>query len=196
MPLQKVDPDKVLSKQASELSHVLFVNVDQALDARKFREAVSAITFDTQVNVAVAEVKGLPPDKVLSGRTNRDERLSERAKIVVYVIDNARQNSFQSAVGRWSIVNLHGFDGNLPKDNPERYDRRLRQLMSKGLALACGMGATGDFRCVLYYKSFSVDGIDKTSTTFSMEPGMTIVELLNARFGDSIFQRDEAEKSK
>jgi predicted Zn-dependent protease len=53
------------------------------------------------------------------------------------------------------------------KPSEDVFKKRLIKIAMKGLALAGGVAGNGDAQCVMYWKSFSVIGIDKTSATFS-----------------------------
>ena len=165
-PLAKVDAAAVLTKQAAEKPHVLFVNVDQALDEANFREAVAAVSLLQPVNLAVMDAKGLNGLNPLD-RDARRKQVSPAAKLVIYVVNNPKLVAYLSVPRQWAVINLHGLDNGLPKEDPERYRRRMRQMMLKGLALACGAGANFDQRCVMYQGSFTAEGIDQTSLSYS-----------------------------
>jgi len=189
LPLQPVDPDKVLTTEVALRSHVLFVNFDKALDEALFREAVAAVSLVLPVNLAVAEAKGF--DGVnLFDKGGTDTRFSGQAKLVVYVANKPDVLSFLSAPGRWALINVSGLGRDNP--DPERYRRRLRQMMLKGLAHACGIGATGDHRCVMYHKSFTLEGLDKTSVSYSPFAGGTLQDSLLEIGGMAICRQPEA----
>ena len=175
---------------AREKPHVLFVNVHHALPLIRLQSAASAVQADAMVRIAVAESQELgklnPFDRDFS-----DKRFSKNAKLIVYVINDPKQASFVSAMGQWAVVNIHGFDAGLPVNEPDRYDRRLRQLMLKGFGLAVGLGMSNNAGCVLYYKSFTPEGIDQAGLGFWFDAHATILNLLADRFGNDIFRSDE-----
>lgn len=59
-------------------------------------------------------------------------------------------------------------------------------MLLKGLALACGLGASSDQYCVMYYKSFTLDGMDCTSATYGPNVYMPLLETLTALGGNEI----------
>jgi hypothetical protein len=187
VPLEKYDTDNIVLAATNAQPHILFVNVGKALEQKKLRDAVCAVWADSHVNVAVAEAESPPPGLDPFAPAFRDARFGEASKLLVYVVNTPGKASFVSMPGTWAVVNLHGFDAKLPKDDSERYDRRLRQLMCKGFGLTMGLGMSSDYRCALYYGSYTPDGIDKTSIGFGFDANGTMTGVLISRFGDSIF---------
>ena len=191
VPLPKVDPDKVLTEQAALKPHVLFVNLDKALEDVLFREAVAAVSLVQAVNLAVAEAKGFEGVNLFEKKP-RDRRFGEQAKVVVYVVNKPGMVSFLNAPGYWALVNLSGLDRDKPE--AERYRRRLRQMMLKGLAHACGVGATFDARCVMYSESFTLEGMDKTSVSYSPFASGPLDSQLKALGGEAILRYAEEQQ--
>jgi len=189
VPLAPVDPVKVLTTAVAVQPHVLFVNVDKALEDALFREAVAAVALVMPVNLAVAEAQGFDGVNLFEKEV-RDTRFSAQAKLAVYVANKPEVLSFISAPGRWALINVSGLDRDKP--DAERYRRRLRQMMLKGLAQACGVGSTGDFRCVMYHKSFTLEGLDKTSVSYSPFAGGPVQDTLLEIGGMAIFRQPEA----
>ena len=94
LPLEKVDAAKVLTKQAAEKPHVLFVNVDKALDDARFREAVAAVTLVIPVNLEVTTQKALDDLNALV-KPDANKRFSKQAKLVVYVVNKPELVSYR-----------------------------------------------------------------------------------------------------
>jgi hypothetical protein len=186
-PLPKIDATVVLTKAATEKPHVLFVNVGRALDEALFREAVAAVSLVEPINLGVTEMKNLDGLNPLA-RDDWNKRFSKQAKLVVYVANKPDLVSYLNAPGRWALINLNGLDKGLPKEDPERYRRRLRQMMLKGLAQACGVGANFERHCVMYQESFVVDGIDQTSVSYSPFAWGPLQDRLLAAGGQEIMQ--------
>jgi hypothetical protein len=187
VPLEKYDTDKIVLAATNAQPHILFVNVGKAMEQKKLRDAVCAVWADSHVNVAAAEAESLPPGLDPFAASFRDARFGEVNKLLVYVVNTPGKALFVSMPGKWAVVNLHGFDAKLPKDDSERYDRRLRQLMCKGFGLAMGLGMSSDYRCVLYHGSFTPEGIDKTSIGFGFDDNAAMRGILTSRFSDAIF---------
>lgn len=175
---------------AREKPHVLFVNVHNALPLNQLKSTAGAVQTDAGVRIAVAESQELGKLNPFA-RDFSDKRFSKNAKLIVYVINDPKRASFASAMGQWAVVNIHGFDAGLPAKEPDRYDRRLRQLMLKGFGLAAGLGMSNNAGCVLYYKSFTPEGIDQAGLGFWFDAHATILNFLADRFGNDIFRSDE-----
>lgn len=182
-PLPMVDPDRVLVTQGPR-PHVLFVNVAAAEKEPLLRDAVAAVSLVMPVNLALKELAALPPAADLYGRKALNVG-SPSTKLTVFVCRDPSLASFLAAPGRWAMVNLHGLDRNTPE--AELYRRRLRQMMLKGLGLAAGVGGNGDSRCVMYYKSFTLSGIDQTSVSYSPFAGSPLQSLLVDIGSEAIF---------
>jgi hypothetical protein len=192
MPLPRVAPDKVLTADAARKPHVLFLNVGRAVDEALFREAVAAVSLVMPINLkADAMAAPLPREKLWErGYT---EARHGNAKLVVYVCGDPKDVAFINAPGFWSMINVSGLD----RDKPDaaRFSRRLRQMMLKGLAQACGVGASGDYRCVMYYKSFTLEGLDNVSVSYSPFASAPVQGMLLAIGGEAIFRMPEEEES-
>lgn len=189
--LPSVAVDKVLCHTTENKNHVLFVNVDNALDEKCFREAVAAVSLAIPVNLAVTATNGWDGGRLFN-KAGREKQFSAHTKLVVYVLNKPEMITFASAPYNWSMVNISGFNTNIPSEDQERYRRRLRQLMLKGLGLACGIGGNTDTgRCVMSSDSFSSETIDSTSATFSPYAYAPIEEALIKIGKEEIFQSAE-----
>jgi len=189
LPLEKVEVDKVLTEESAKKPHVLFVNANKALDEKLFSEAVAAIPLTMSINLAVNQVENFESVSLLK---NASKQISSNAqtRLVVYVINNPEMVSILSAPRHWAVINIAGFEKKIPSNDSERYRRRLRQLMLKGLAFACGVGATLDNgRCVMAADSFSVDTIDNTSVTYSPYASLPMQDILAEIGGEAIFKK-------
>lgn len=188
MPLDKVEPERVLMESAKQKPHVLFVNVGNALDEPIFREAVAAVPLAIPIRVAVANIKNFEGLNLFENKQTQP-LFSEQTKLIVYVVNKAELLPFLSAPRSWAIVNVSGYNNNLPANDPERYRRRMRQLMLKGLGLASGLGGNTDTgRCVMASDSFSRELIDSTSLSFSPFAYVLIEETLLKIGTEEIFQ--------
>lgn len=184
LPLTPVNPDKVLTEEAKNQPHVCFVNVGQAVAPELFREMVAGITLILPVHLATAVADDFDGQNLFE-RSGGGSRFGRNAKLVIYVVNKPGLVSFINVPARWALINLHGLDRDKP--DQERYRRRLRQMALKGLAHACGAGASPDTRCVMYYGSFTLDGIDKTSVSYSPFVHDPVQRILLAVGGEKIF---------
>lgn len=183
-PLPPVNTEKILAPEAARHPHVSFVDVGSKVDDKLIREAVAAVSQLLRVYMTVEKANQVDSATVLK-RTDLSARFGANAKLVVYVLNDPDTVSFLNAPGRWSLINLSGLDRDRP--DQERYRRRLRQMMMKGLAHACGVGVVEEPRCVMYSGSFTLEGMDKTSASYSPFAAYPIQNLLHTLGGDAIF---------
>jgi hypothetical protein len=102
----------------------------------------------------------------------------------VFVERNERGYSFLNAQGSWSMVNLRGVERGNP-DAATLRDRRAKMLL-KGLAFACGGGATLEPKCSLYCGSFTLEGMDRTGVQISPMAYFPMLETLRAIGGAEV----------
>ena len=147
--------------------NICFVNVGEAVPEAEFALAVSnACASQVQVRwqtVAMPEFKELMD--LVTSRRNQIEVFGEPVKLVVYIVNNDILPGLLSIPGQCALINIRRMRFDRPSEDVFR--KRLIKIAMKGLALAGGVAGNGDAQCVMYWKSFSVIGIDKTSATFS-----------------------------
>jgi hypothetical protein len=182
--LPPISVDKILTPEAAKHPHVCFVNVGSKVDAKLFREAAAAVSKLLRVYSTVETAQKLDPETILK-RTDHNIRFGDKAVLVVYAVNNPEIVSFLNAPGKWALINISGLDRDKPE--PERYRRRLQQMLLKGMAHACGVGATAESRCVMFSESFTLDGMDKTSVSYSPFAAFPIQNLLSTLGGEEIF---------
>ncbi|MDA3926534.1 MAG: hypothetical protein PF904_17725 [Kiritimatiellae bacterium] len=184
-----LDPVKnvstLLPADATQRPHVLFVNVSGALPDADFREAAAYVRMKYMLNVAVRNESKPFANELVEDTAALRKRFGDKAVIVVALVKQEIGPSFVNVPGYFSQVNLRGLD----KDGPEELflKKRTRQMLLKGLAHACGIGATIDSTCVMKYNSFTLDGMDRVSTTYGPNAYFPMLELLKEIGGDSIF---------
>lgn len=154
-------------QSANSTSHILFVNVGNALPDETFGTVVTSITNVIPVHLEVASVSSLNIHNLIH-KNAFERRWNPATKLVIYVIRDSETVSFCSVPRRWALVNIFGFDKNIVNINSDRYGERLKKLMLKGFALACGVGGNHDSnRCVMALDSFTPETIDTTSASYS-----------------------------
>lgn len=183
LPLPPVNADSVLLPEMKEKPHVCFVNDNKALNTNVFREAVASVALAMSINLVATDDTSFGKYDFFK-KQNHGERFGKNARILVFVVNKPDFVSYISVPGQWAMVNLNGLDRDRP--DAERYRRRIRQMMLKGLAFACGVGGNPDSRCVMYSESFSLEGIDKTSLSYSPFADITIRTTLKALVGDAV----------
>jgi hypothetical protein len=179
------DVDALLPAEANQRAHVLFVNVGNALPESAFREAAAYVRMKYLLNVAVHAEPTPFAQAVVTDTGVLKQRFGKHALIVVAVVKQKQGPSFINVPGFFAQVNLRGLD----KDRPEELflKKRTRQMLLKGLAHACGIGATIDNMCVMFCNSFTLEGMDRVSATYGPNAYFSMRELLKELGGNDIF---------
>jgi hypothetical protein len=184
--LQPVDAGSILLEKAISLPHVTFVNVGKAVNEVDFREAVAAVSLVENINLVALKTNALPSLNTMMTRSFKDSSLHTNSCLVVYIVKDKELASFISNAFAWSVLNVQDLEQDTP--SPEKFKRRLRQTMLRGLAFACGVGATFDStRCVMGASTFSLEGMDKASSSFSPYAAGPVQDALLRIGGDKIF---------
>jgi hypothetical protein len=179
------DAAALLPAAAAQRAHVLFVNVGGALPDADFREAAAYVHMKYALNVAVRNERKPFANEVVADAAALRKRFGDKALVVVALVKQEAAPSFVNVPGFFSQVNLRG----LGRDNPEALflKKRTRQMLLKGLAHACGVGATVDAMCVMCYSSFTLEGMDRVSATYGPNAYFPVRELLREIGGGGIF---------
>jgi hypothetical protein len=144
-------------------SHIAIVNVGEALDASAFRAAVSEMREIVPVNLVAREQAEESQSRLLE-RAAALQAVEPLASLTVYIVNDPDGDDRLACAGRWALINVRSL-GVDAADAATRQNRATKVVM-KGVALACGLGGNPDPRCVMYYKSFSADGLDGTSASY------------------------------
>ena len=175
---------RTINPKAVTRNHVLFVNVGDAVPANLWplvaNYAASRVNVNIWTNsVAATSVPELTKDSAALGRT-----FGEKASLAVFVENKPEGPAFLNAPGAWSVVNVRS----VPKGSPDAQtlkDRYAKMLL-KGLAYACGGGASLDNNCSMFYGSFSLEGLDATGIRISPMSYFPMLETLRAIGGGEI----------
>lgn len=170
-------------------NHVLLVDVGGAIPPRDFPEVAERVAAKVQINlwtnsIASSVWRGLLDDP--RGLTNL---FGPRCCLAVFVERDDNGYSFLNAQGGWSMVNMRGLDRDGP-DAATLASRRVKMVL-KGLAFACGGGATIEPKCSLYYDSFTIRGMDKTFEMITPMTYFPMLETLRAIGGNEILSQED-----
>lgn len=177
---------------AAARSHVLLVNVAEAIPAADFPAVAERVFAKVQINLWTNSIpKSVFRDLVddPAGLTNR---FGPKCCTAVFIERNAKGYSFLNAQGSWSMVNLRGLDRDRP-DAATLTSRRVKMVL-KGLAFACGGGATIEPKCSLFYDSFTIEGMDKTGEMITPMSYFPMLETLKAIGGAEILSPELPEE--
>ncbi len=169
--------------------HVLLVNVGGALPGGVFTQA--AVQAQVRLNTRMANLERLDAADLVARWEAYQQAIGTNACITVFVVNDPQGPAFLSQPGVWALVNVRALRYGEPTE--EVYQQRAVKMMLKGVAHAAGVGATHDARCVMYYKSFSMAGIDDTSATFSPFAYFVLRDTLMAIGGSGLEYEPEGE---
>lgn len=181
---ERLDTVRLIDPAAAKKNHILIVNVDNAIPKDMWANVVTYATSRLQLNVwtnAVADVD-LPGFVFEPGRVQKT--YGEKAKVGLFVVNKPKLTQFVGAPGYWYATNVRGLDA----DNPDAQTLRDRyaKMLLKGLAYACGGGASLDSACSLFYGSFTTSGMDKTGIMISPTTYFPMLEILRDIGGNEI----------
>lgn len=175
-PAQNHVPEKfgdfaTINPKAGTRNHVLIANVANAIPAKDWPLCVNYAASRVPINVFTNAVAVIPA-QIVSGK----------AVVAVYVIDMKDAEPVLAAPCKWSVVNVAGLKADNP--SPAVLRDRYAKMILKGMASACGSGATIEPLCSVFYGSRTLAGMDKTNITISPMAYFPMVETLRALGGD------------
>ena len=168
--------------------HVLFVNVGKAVEPTQFQASVSNACIQAQVKWRTVSVPETTVEEVVVSREKQSAQWGKGAVLVVYLVNSPKLPGLLNLPGQCSLINIRA----LRTDNPSEqvYKVRLQRILMKGVGYAAGVGGNHDPRCVMYWKSFGIDGIDGTSSTFGPYAFFALQDILSAMGGEAIFNAE------
>ena len=150
---------------ASAENHIAFVNVGGAVEESLFADAVTNKLVSLIKIYAVVDRADAINIPDLIGKASMGYPKTER-QLSVYFVDSKDLPPQVTVPSYFAVINVRG----LKKDaDAKKYAMRIKKMVLKGLAFACGFGANQDVgRCVMAVGSFeSLQGIDATSASYS-----------------------------
>lgn len=178
-------PFPAIPPESKDTEHVLFVNVAGALDRAAFSDAVGKVKSLMPLNVWTNSISASLLKDLVAKPEMLKKTFGEKAIVVVFVERNERGPSFMQVPGSWALINLRGLD----KDSPEAsvLRERTRKMFLKGLSHAAGIGSNIDPHCAMWCGSFTLEGMDKTTTSLGPYAFFPMQETLKALGGAQIF---------
>ena len=181
VPEKLPDDIRQINPKAAERNHMLIVNVGGALSEADFSTVVTYALTRVNVNAWTNSI----PTSMWRACIDRPELVKEtfgpHATVVVFLEKNQQGFSFMNVPGHWSMINLRGLDKDSPTAQALR-DRTAKMIL-KGMAHACGVGASVDELCALNYNSFTLKGMDKTDIRISPMSYFPMLSTLEALGG-------------
>ena len=181
---ERLDNVRLIRPVAATKNHILVTNVGGAIPQRDWSDVVTYAVSRLQLNVWTNTAASFDPHPYVDEPDLGQKAFGEKSKVCVFLVDSPKLPRLVGAPGFWCAANVRG----LLNDKPDRQTERDRyaKLILKGLAYACGGGATIERKCSLFYGSFTPAGMDKTSIMVSPMTYFPMLEILRAIGGDEI----------
>ena len=168
---------------AASRNHVLVVNVGGAVSPEDWPLVVNYAASRIPISIWTNSLPASPVQDLLAGRTSlKDATGDGRAVVAVFVERMPSGASVLSVPCSFSRVDVAWLESGSPSRGLLR-DRQAKMIL-KGIAGACGAGATIEPMCSLFYASRTLAGMDRTNITISPMAYFPMVEVLRALGGD------------
>lgn len=181
---ERLDSIRLIHSSAAERNHILVVDVGEAIPSGPWALGVTYAASRLQLNVWTNSIPTFDPVACFADPGVKDRLFGEKSKVAVLIVSDPAAPLLRGVPGRWMAVNVSG----LKADNPDAQTLRDRyaKMILKGMAYACGAGATLEASCSLYYGSNTLAGMDKTGIMITPMAYFPMLELLRRIGGDEI----------
>ena len=176
------DPIYPIASGATNRNYVVVVNVGGALPDEAFAQAVERAASVIAVNVWTSSIPASVVSDLISGATDVNVLFGDKAKVAVFVERREKGPSFLNYPAHWGMVNMSGLDKGA--SGAETLAMRQAKMVLKGIAYACGGGATMEKVCAMNARSLTLAEMDKTLLVLSPMSYFPMLEALRA-VGDS-----------
>ena len=182
-------PDKfdnsfsTIRANAAKYSHVLVVNVNGAISDTDWPLVVNYAASRIPINICTNSISVSPVQDILSNITDvKTATKDPKAVVAVFVERLPFGAPLISVPCNFSRIDVAWLETDKPSHSTLR-DRQAKMVL-KGIAAACGAGATIEPMCSVFYGSRTLEGMDKTNITISPMAYFPMVEILRALGGD------------
>lgn len=164
--------------------HILFVNVDEAMPAGAFGAAVSKVAGELPYPIWTNATGKAAIAATLSDASAIDIAYGTNVAYAVFAVRDDKSPAIISVPDCLAIVNV----APLEKDEPTAVALALRQAKSlfRGLAYACGSGATMEQNCLLRRGLKTNADLDAAPFAISPMAYLPMLETLDAAIGDQL----------
>ena len=173
---ERLDQVRLIHPAAATKNHILVANVDNAIPTGTWGDVVTYAVSRLQLNVWTNSVASFDAREFVADPAKVQKDFGGKAKVGLFIVNQPGQPRFVGAPGFWYAVNACGIEAGAPDAQTVR--DRYAKLILKGLAYACGGGASLDPRCSLFYGSFTPEGMDGTGIMISPTTYFPMVEVL------------------
>ena len=181
---QRLDKIRLIKPGAASKNHILLANVVGAVPSDIWTISSTYAVSRLQLNVWTNVIDRIDVCSYLLDATKCQKDFGDKAKVCVFLVDDPRLAPFTSVPGRLCVVNVKAFCSDKP-DLQTMRDRCAKAIL-KGLAYACGAGATLERDCSMSYDSSTVAGMDRAGILISPMAYFPMLEILRVIGGDEI----------
>ncbi len=172
----RLDQVRLIQPAAATKNHILIVDVGNAIPEQMWGDVATYAVSRLQLNVWTNSVSAFDAKEYVADPAKVQKVFGAKAKVGLFFVNQPGQPRFLGAPGFWYMVNTYGIETGAPDGQTVR--DRYAKLILKGLAYACGGGASLDPRCSLFYGSFTPEGMDSTGIMISPQTYFPMVEVL------------------
>lgn len=164
--------------------HILFLNVDEAMPVGAFGAAVSKVAGEVPYPIWTNATGKAVVAAILSGSLSIDATYGTNVAYAVFAVRDDKTPAIISIPDCFAIVNV----APLEKDRPTTAVLAMRQAKSlfRGLAYACGSGATMEQNCLLRRGLKTNADLDAAPFAISPMAYLPMLETLDAAIGDQL----------
>lgn len=173
---ERLDKIRLIHPAAAQKNHILVTNVGEAIPEDAWSLVTTYAASRLQLNVWTNSIASVNIADYAVDAAKGMKDFGEKAKVCLFIIDNPKIANIIGAPGCWCAINVC----NLKRDNPDVQTLRDRyaKTILKGLAYACGSGASIEPSCSLYYGSATINGMDKTGIMIAPPTYFPMLEIL------------------
>ena len=181
---ERLDQIRLIHPAAANRNHILVANVGNAIPAETWGKVVTYAVSRLQLNVWTNSVAAFDAKEFLADPTKVQKDFGAKAKVGLFIVNEPNQARFYGAPGCWYAANVNGLDKGV--SDAQTIKDRYAKLILKGLAYACGGGASLDSQCSLFYGSVTPKGMDDTGIMISPTTYFPMLEILRSIGGDEM----------
>ena len=180
----RLDKVRLISPAAEKSNHMLLVNVGGAIPPDVWPIVSTYAVSRLQINVWTNSAESVDLGALLANPFLYKKTFGSKACVAVFIEKSAAGAPIVCAPGYWSRVNLNGIDGD--GADAQTLRDRLAKMILKGMAYACGGGASLDQTCSLHYSSLSLKGLDECGISISPTTYFPMLEILRRIGGPEV----------
>lgn len=172
----RLDGIRLIRPAAAGKNHILLTNVGNAIPTDTWGLVATYAVSRLQLNVWTNSVAAIDVAAYAVDSARGQREFGSKAKVCLFIVDNPKLANIIGAPGCWCAINVC----NLRRDNPDVQTLRDRyaKTILKGLAYACGSGASIEPNCSLSFASATLAGMDKTGIMIAPPTYFPMLEIL------------------